>query len=229
MDEHANGIVLRYHPYSESTLIIRWLTLEHGRLDTIARGARRPKSPFRGKIDLFYFAEFTFARSRRSELHSLRELRLRDTFATLRSDLARLHYASYASALLTQTTEPGLPIPEIFNLFATFLRHLARHTPTPILPLAFELKLLTTLGLQPAPTDLRLSPAAQQIAESCLAQNWSQLGHWPETHIGELNAALHRFLEFHTGRILDQRTAAVNPAQPISHHPPDNSSSPLRP
>jgi DNA repair protein RecO (recombination protein O) len=229
MDEHANGIVLRYHPYSESTLIIRWLTLEHGRLDTIARGARRPKSPFRGKIDLFYFAEFTFARSHRSDLHSLRELRLRDTFATLRSDLARLHYASYASALVTQTTEPSLPIPEIFNLFATFLGHLAQHSPTPILSLAFELKLLTTLGLQPTPADLRLSTAARQTAESCLAQDWSQLGHWPDAQIAELNAALHRFLEFHTGRILDQRTAAVNTTQPISHHPPRNSSRTLLP
>ncbi len=205
MDEHANGIVLNSHRYSETSLILRWLTQEHGRLDTLARGARRPKSPFRGKLDLFYLAEFTFARSRRSELHSLRELRLRETFSPLRLDLSRLQQASYASALIAQTTESGLPIPEIFNLLATFLEHLARHPPTPWLPLAFELKLLAALGLQPNPAELHLTPAAQRATESCLAIEWSQIQNLPVPDTRELNAALQRFLLFHLGRVPPQR------------------------
>ena len=205
MDEHANGIVLNSHRYSETSLILRWLTLEHGRLDTLARGARRPKSPFRGKLDLFYLAEFTFARSRRSELHSLRELRLRETFSPLRLDLSRLQQASYASALISQTTESGLPIPEIFNLLATFLEHLARQPPTPWLPLAFELKLLDALGLQPNPAELHLTPAAQRAAESCLAFEWSQIQNLPGPETRELSVALHRFLQFHLGRVPPQR------------------------
>ena len=64
MDERAQGLVLRVHPLTETSLIIRWLTREHGRIATVAKGARRPKSPFRGKIVLFYLADFTFSRSR---------------------------------------------------------------------------------------------------------------------------------------------------------------------
>src|SRR5213594_2368024 len=66
MDERATGLVLRVYPLTESSLIIHWLTQGQGRIATVAKGARRPKSPLRGKLDLFYLAEFLFARSRRS-------------------------------------------------------------------------------------------------------------------------------------------------------------------
>src|SRR2546425_7507667 len=79
MDERAQGIVLRVYPLTETSLIIRWLTRELGRISTLAKGARRAKSPFRGKLDLFYRADLIFGRSRRSELHTLREVSLRET------------------------------------------------------------------------------------------------------------------------------------------------------
>jgi DNA repair protein RecO (recombination protein O) len=210
MDEPAQGIVLKSHPYSESSLIIRWLTHEQGRVDTLARGARRPKSPFRGKLDLFYLADFTFARSRHSTLHSLRDLRLLDTHAPLRSDLHRLRQASYGSALLTQTTEPGVPLPELFDLFSSFLQYLAHHQPGPLLPLAFELKLLAALGQQPNPAELRLTPPTRHLAESCLALDWHQIIIPPHCQIAELDGALSQFLQFHLGRVLDQRAAALS-------------------
>ena len=77
MIESATGIILRTRPLTETSLIVNWLTAEHGRISTVAKGARRPKSAFAGKLDLCYEAEFTFTRSRRSELHALREVSMR--------------------------------------------------------------------------------------------------------------------------------------------------------
>lgn len=81
--ERAHGIILRTRPLTETSLIVNWLTPDLGRLSTVAKGARRTKSPFRGKLDLFYEADFSFQRSRRSELHALREIVLRETNAPL--------------------------------------------------------------------------------------------------------------------------------------------------
>ena len=83
MIETATGLVLRTRPLTETSLIVHWLTPGLGRLATVAKGARRPKSPFRGKLDLFYLADFSFSRSRRSELHTLREVSLRETHSAL--------------------------------------------------------------------------------------------------------------------------------------------------
>ena len=124
MDERASGLILRVYPLTETSLIIHWLTQELGRIATVAKGARRTKSPFRGKLDLFYSAEFTFARSRRSELHALREVNLRETHTALRRDLGILQQASYCTALVEQATEKETPLPEVFELMDGLLRYL---------------------------------------------------------------------------------------------------------
>src|SRR5512139_17835 len=99
MVERTSGLILRTYPLTETSLIVHWLTPAMGRLATVAKGARRPKSPFRGKLDLFYEADFSFNRSRRSELHNLREVTVRETHSVLRQDLACLQQAAHCAAL----------------------------------------------------------------------------------------------------------------------------------
>ena len=79
MIQSATGLILRTRPLTETSLIVHWLTPDFGRMATVAKGARRAKSPFLGRLDLFYLADFSFSRSRRSDLHALREVSLRDT------------------------------------------------------------------------------------------------------------------------------------------------------
>src|SRR3989449_9364393 len=109
MVERTQGLILRTRPLTETSLIVQWLTPDAGRIATVAKGAHRLNSPFRGKLDLFYLAEISFARSRRSELHTLQEVVLCDTHATLRQNLTYLQQASYCAALIEQTTETETP------------------------------------------------------------------------------------------------------------------------
>ena len=90
MIESASGLILRTRRLTETSLIVHWLTPNLGRLATVAKGAFRPKSPFRGKLDLFYLADFSFVRSRRSDLHTLREVSIRETYPAIRRELGRL-------------------------------------------------------------------------------------------------------------------------------------------
>src|SRR5882672_9109881 len=138
MIETASGLVLRTRLLTETSLIVHWLTPDLGRIATVAKGARRPKSPFAGKLDLFYEADFSFSRSRRSELHTLREAVLRETHVALRNDLAYLQQASYCVALIAPTTETETPLPEIHGLFAGFLKSLPHQPPRPRTIFAFE-------------------------------------------------------------------------------------------
>jgi len=62
MSENTIGLILRTRPLTDTSLIVHWLTPEFGRLATVAKGARRPKSPFAGKLDLFYLADLSFQR-----------------------------------------------------------------------------------------------------------------------------------------------------------------------
>src|SRR5882724_9542172 len=129
MSENTIGLVLRTRPLTETSLIIHWLTPDFGRLATVAKGARRPKSPFAGKLDLFYQADFSFQRSRRSELHTLCEVKLLETNAKLREEMEYIQQASYAAALIEQATEMETPLPEIHALMAGLLKHLPTRLP----------------------------------------------------------------------------------------------------
>ena len=54
LETRAIGLILRTRRLTETSLIVHWLTAEEGRVATVAKGALRPKSPFRGKLDLCY-------------------------------------------------------------------------------------------------------------------------------------------------------------------------------
>src|SRR5262245_8073496 len=146
MTENATGLILRTRLLTETSLIVHWLSPELGRLATVAKGARRPKSSFQGKLDLFYTCDFSFARRKRSELHTLREVVVKDRHERLRHDLGWVQQASYAAALIEQTTETETPLPEIYELFTSLLDFLPQHPPKPRTIFAFEVKLLRELG-----------------------------------------------------------------------------------
>ncbi|PYJ06256.1 MAG: DNA repair protein RecO, partial [Verrucomicrobia bacterium] len=163
MDERDCGLILRLFPLTESSLIVHWLTPTLGRIATVAKGARRPKSPFRGKLDLFYLADMSLIRSRRSDLHTLREVSLRETHSALRHDLAYLRQASYCAALVELTTETETPLPAIFDLMRCFLEALPKGPAQPQTLFAFELKLLAELGLKPDLEKGKLAPGTRQL------------------------------------------------------------------
>jgi DNA repair protein RecO (recombination protein O) len=211
MDERATGIILRTRPLTETSLIVHWLTPELGRLATVAKGARRPKSPLRGKLDLFFAGEFSFARSRRSELHTLREVTLHETNEFLRRDLAKLQQAAYAVALVEQTTETDTPVPEIFSLVEKFIAHLHAAAPLLLNIVALEMKLLAAQGLKPDLAEAKLSAGARMILAKILADDFPSLTRLKtsEVQARELRQFLHGFLIYHLGRLPRGREAAL--------------------
>ena len=194
MIETATGLVLRTRPLTETSLIVQWLTPSLGRLATVAKGARRPKSPFRGKLDLFYLADFSFSRSPRSELHTLREVSLRETH----SALARRPRPAPASLVLRHTWWSKPPRPRhrcqhVFDLMIGLLAHLAAQPPPAPTIFAFELKLLTELGLKPDLDRSKLNAGTKQLVQAFTESDWPVVArlrpsHSPDGRAGSLPA-----------------------------------------
>jgi DNA repair protein RecO (recombination protein O) len=205
MEERTSGFILRVRPLTDTSLIVHWLTGAQGRVATVAKGARRPKSPYAGKLDLFFFGEFSFQRSRRSDLHTLREVVLREAHEFLRENLPYLQQAAYCSGLIEKNTETDTPLPEYFDLFAGLLHLLPLQPPTALAVLAFETKFLTLSGLSPSEGAEPLSGGARQFLEKLDTLPWCDLPRLRPTPAQ--TAELKRFL---CGRLLDggQRTPA---------------------
>ncbi len=211
MIQSATGLILRTRPLTETSLIVNWLTPDFGRIATVAKGARRPKSPFLGKLDLFYVADFSFSRSRRSDLHTLREVGLRELHTALRQNLASLRQATYATAFVEQATETETPLPAIYDLTLGFLGHLCQQSTGPQTVFALELKLLHELGLKPDWDKTQLSAGAQKISQVLAHRSWRAGARLKlsNAQTAEVRDFLHGFLIFHLGRLPRGRAAAL--------------------
>jgi DNA repair protein RecO (recombination protein O) len=209
--ERATGIVLRTRPLTDTSLIVHWLTPALGRLTTVAKGARGAKSPFRGHIDLFYLADFSFHRSSRSELHTLREVKLTDSHPALRQELSNLRQAAYCASLIGQTTETESPMPLVFDQFTKLLQVLPRHPARPQTIFAFEMKMLAELGLTPNLAEIELSQGGRQILTSFAQLEWPAIFRLrlSDRQVDEIGQFLHRFLTYHTERVPRGRAAAL--------------------
>lgn len=153
--ENTAAILMRKTRLTETSLILTWLSASHGILKTVAKGARQPKSRFAGLLDLFFLCEIEFSRSRKSDLHPLRDVALLNPHAGLRSDYPRLALASYFVELIELVTEPEHSTPEIFDLMSRALAHLNGSPASLRGLLHFEKEVTRLFGIQ----DPEISPA----------------------------------------------------------------------
>src|ERR1041385_5130264 len=155
--ESTEAILLRKRKFSDTSLIVSWCTESLGCVQTMAKGARRQKSPFAGKLDLFFEAEISIVRSRKSDLHTLTEAVLKNPFSGIRSNYLRTQTAAYFVELIEICTERDYREPELFDLLRRAFSYLDANDPTPRALAHFETELALIAGvhdtkkLKPAP------------------------------------------------------------------------------
>ncbi len=164
----TTGIVLRTSDWSETSLIVTWFTRDLGKLRAVAKGAHRPKSQFRGKLDLFYLDDIVYVPSRRGDLHTLAECYVENPFVHIRERLDLYATASYCCELVDLATELEGPVPELFELLAGSLLSLDEGRFTPISVPLFDLLALDCLGFRPDPARLDLDPGIRRIVSDIL-------------------------------------------------------------
>jgi DNA repair protein RecO (recombination protein O) len=156
--ESTEAILLRRRKFSDTSLIVSWCTESLGCVQTIAKGARRLKSGFAGKLDLFFEAEISLVRSRKSDLHTLTEVVLKNPFPGIRSNYLRTQTASYFVELIEICTERDHRDPELFGLLRRGFGYLDANDATSRAVSHFEKELARIAGVHDQ-TRLKTDPA----------------------------------------------------------------------
>ena len=152
------AILLRKRKFSDTSLIVSWCSESLGCIQTVAKGARRAKTPFAGKLDLFFEAEISIVASRKSTLHTLTEVVLKNPFAGIRSKYLRMQTAAYFVELIEICTERDHREPELFGLLRRAFGYLDENDPTQRAVAHFEAELARIAGVHDQ-SRLRLDPA----------------------------------------------------------------------
>lgn len=139
--------LIRRLPLTESSLIVHWCSDEYGIVKCVAKGARRPKSLFAGKLDLFYRCEIEIVPARKGDLHILKDVAVRNSRLELRKTYRQTLAASYFVKLLETVAEIESPIADLADLLERGLDYLLTHPPDRRAVLHFEKQLASMLGI----------------------------------------------------------------------------------
>ena len=145
--ESTEAILIRKRKFSDTSLIVSWCTDSFGCVQTVAKGARRLKSPFAGKLDLFFEAEISIVRSRKTDLHTLTEVVLKNPFPGIRTNYLRTQTAGYFVELIEICTERDHREPELFDLLRRAFGYLDANDPTLRAVAHFETELARITGV----------------------------------------------------------------------------------
>jgi DNA repair protein RecO (recombination protein O) len=152
----TEAVVLRSMRYGEADRILHLYTPARGRIGAIAKGVRRARSRFGGRLEPFFRLNIELHEGR-GELLTVTGAQTVEGYARLRGDVQALDAAARACDAVGRLFETGEPHPGVFNLLCRKLAlldeqagemrgesSLARSG-----ALSFRLKLLLAAGLAP--------------------------------------------------------------------------------
>jgi DNA repair protein RecO (recombination protein O) len=137
---------MRTKEFGETDLLVTFFTPDKGRLKGIAKGARKSRKRFVNCLDVFCLAELEYSLKREGALYFLNSGRLINAYPGIRSDFAILSKASYMVELTEILFPWGVADRKMFELLKGSLDALAEVEKGDIIPLIFEIKVMTLGG-----------------------------------------------------------------------------------
>lgn len=145
------GICIRTTDYSETSQILVFFTADTGKLNLIAKGAKRPKSSFGGPIELLTAGDMVFSLRDSEKLGTLTEFVPTFFAFALRRKLLALNCALFAAELLNLFTKELDSHRTIFDEALGFLGAIEQEPDDEVLGrlIGFEFMLFSQTGLHP--------------------------------------------------------------------------------
>ncbi len=146
------ALILKRRDFGEADRLLTILTPQHGKLDVIAKGARKLNSTKTGHVELYTRADMLVHRGR--ELSICVQAEMTAPFLPLREDLTRGAYAGYCVELIDRLIAEGDgETAQAFTLLNdTFLR-LCLEADLRLVVRFYELRLLDLVGYRPELTE----------------------------------------------------------------------------
>lgn len=142
----AEAIVIRRINLGEADRLVTLFCRDQGKVTVAAKGARKPKSRFAGRLELFSHVRTLLAVGRTLDVVS--QVEVVDAFAPLRTDLDRLGHAAFIVELADRATADREPAPEIFKTLRMALE-LVQTTDPETVALWFAGQILVHSGYTP--------------------------------------------------------------------------------
>ena len=140
------GVVLRTYRLGEADRIVVLMTAEHGKVRAVAKGVRKGKSRFGGRLEPISHVSLLLYEGR--QLDVVNQAESIDHLRAVREDLDRLTRAMALLEVVDQIAQEREANPRLYQMLVGALRSLAAR-PAPLLVGAFYWKVLALEGMRP--------------------------------------------------------------------------------
>jgi DNA repair protein RecO (recombination protein O) len=144
------GIVLRSFPFGEADRVVVLLSPNSGKVRLVAKGVRRTKSRFGGRLEPFTHVDIVLYEGR--NLDTLTAATIIESFPHLRADLDKVVAAGTMVEVADAAAQEGEGSRRLFLLLQRGLRALEDHPLHPALVPSYLLKAAAVVGVSPALT-----------------------------------------------------------------------------
>jgi DNA repair protein RecO (recombination protein O) len=141
-----SGVVLRTYRLGEADRIVVLMTAQHGKVRAVAKGVRKPKSRFGGRLEPLSHVAMLLYEGRQLDIVSQADSL--DHFRAVREDLDRLTRAMALLEVVDQVAQEREANTRLYQMLVGALRTLAAQ-PAPLLVPAFYWKVLAAEGMRP--------------------------------------------------------------------------------
>jgi DNA repair protein RecO (recombination protein O) len=224
-----SGVIVRTHKLGEADRILSIITENNGKVRAVAKGVRKTRSRFGGRLELLRHLDLQFYKGR-GDLDIVTQAETRDHWPDISNDLERLGKALTIAEAADQIGQDRQPDQGLYQMLCGGLETLHVADPVLIVP-AFMLKLLAHEGVAPALNECVIGGETsgleffdpgtggvtcathrrgRPISSSALELMRATLGGALATvlevqqapHTDEVSALVHRLWEFHIERRL---------------------------
>ena len=144
----CEAIILKRRDFGEADRLLTVMTPRHGKLDVIAKGARKPASSKTGHVELFTKADLLIHKGR--DLGIVVQAEMIAPYLPLREDLQRGAYANYVAELMDRFTATGDDdLHSVYRLLDDTLQRLCSEDDTRLAVRYYEMRLLDEVGFRP--------------------------------------------------------------------------------
>lgn len=142
----VEAIAVAVRDWGDADKIVTLFSREHGKIIAFANGARRPKSPLAGGMQLFTHLEVMLVSGKNWD--SIKQCDVKNTFRQLQEDFNCMAYGAFISELTAELCPERQPEPHIFDLLLTVFHVMTARNPR-IAALAYAWQLLSITGYSP--------------------------------------------------------------------------------
>jgi len=166
----TKGIIIAEKIMSDFDKMLTILTPNMGKIECVAKGARRPKSLLMAGTQFLCFGDYLLYKG--SENYSMNSCETIELFYNIRTDLDKLKYAVYITKIVNDVTTENQNNYKILQLYLNTLYVIANtDKDLELVTSIFRMRLLSIIGYRPEIKECKICKGQEKLTKFSIKDN----------------------------------------------------------